>query len=70
MRIGEVARMFSVSTDTLRRLERRRGLTPKRDWAGQRRYSPEDIERLRLVLFPSPENEQVRAMPNSSRRVS
>jgi DNA-binding transcriptional MerR regulator len=53
MRIGQVAQMLDVSTDTIRRVEKRRGVTPTRDWAGQRRYSADDVERLRSALFPS-----------------
>jgi DNA-binding transcriptional MerR regulator len=53
MRIGQVARVLAVSVDTIRRVEKRGGVTPTRDWAGQRRYSTDDVERLRSALFPS-----------------
>lgn len=52
MRIGEFAKTLGISRDTIRRLERRRIITPSRDWAGHRRFTPEDLARLREVLYP------------------
>jgi len=51
MRIGELAKKLGVSPDTIRRLERRGVLVPDRDWAGHRRFSEADLERLRKELF-------------------
>ena len=51
MRIGQVAHALGISRDTIRRLERRGIVLPKRDWAGQRRFCDTDVERLRAVLF-------------------
>ena len=51
MRIGKAAKALGVSADTIRRLERRGQITADRDWAGHRRFSEEDLQRLRLVLF-------------------
>ena len=50
LRIGEVARRTGVSPDTLRHYERH-GLIPKpkRTAAGYRMYSPDVIERVRLI---------------------
>ena len=50
LRIGEVARRTGVSPDTLRHYERQ-GLIPKpkRTAAGYRMYSPDVIERVRLI---------------------
>ena len=52
MRIGGVASAIRVSRDTLRRLERKGVVTPLRDRVGHRRYSEEDIQRIRTALFP------------------
>lgn len=54
MRIGDVAKQLRVSTDWLRRLERR-GDLPKahRDRNGHRRYTPQQVEVIRASLFPS-----------------
>ena len=51
MRIGELAKRLGISRDTIRRLERRGLLAPKRDWAGHRRFTEADLERIRNVLF-------------------
>ena len=51
MRIGVVAKILGVSCDTIRRLERRGLVKPGRDWAGHRRFSPNDLEQLRDMLF-------------------
>ncbi len=51
MRIGDIARALGVSRDTIRRLERRGLITAERDWAGHRRFSPTDLERVRTFLF-------------------
>lgn len=52
MRIGDAARQLGVHPDTLRNMERRGLFTPARDWSGQRRYSAEDLDKLRAQLFP------------------
>lgn len=51
MRIAEFARSLGVSTDTVRRLERRGLLRSKRDWAGHRRFTATDLKRARATLF-------------------
>lgn len=51
MRIGEVARLLSISKDTLRRWERQGLISPTRDWTNARRYQPEDVERLKVLCF-------------------
>ena len=50
LRIGEVARRAGISPDTLRHYERH-GLIPKpkRTAAGYRMFSPDVIERVRLI---------------------
>ncbi len=50
MRSGELARLVGVSTDTLRHYERLKLLpAPARTSGGYRNYSPESVERVRLI---------------------
>lgn len=49
--IGDVVRVTGVDAPTLRRWETHYGLLrPQRTMGGQRRYRPEDVERIRAVL--------------------
>ncbi|HLG44081.1 MAG TPA: MerR family transcriptional regulator [Nitrospirales bacterium] len=54
-KISEAARQVKASAWTLRALERRGLFQARRDWTGARRYSQEDIQKLREILFPSAE---------------
>jgi len=54
-KISEAARQVKASAWTLRALERRGLFRARRDWTGARRYSEEDIQKLRAILFPAPE---------------
>lgn len=58
LRISEAAQRVKASVWTLRALERRGLFRARRDWAGARRYSEEDIQRLRVLLFPQAEGER------------
>lgn len=52
MRIIDVAQQLGISADWLRRLERKGRIPPaKRDINGHRRYTEEDVKRLRAVIF-------------------
>ena len=51
MRIGEFSQELGVSPDTVRRLEKRGLLIAQRDWAGHRRFDPDDVARVRALLF-------------------
>ena len=53
MRVGSFARELGFSAEWIRRMERE-GKIPcaPRDLNGHRRYRPEDVERLRKLLFP------------------
>jgi MerR family transcriptional regulator/heat shock protein HspR len=53
LRITEAAQRVGCHPDTLRTLERQGLIHPRRDRAGARRYSEEDIERLRELMFPA-----------------
>ena len=53
MRVREAARLLKISADWLRELEKRGKIPPvTRDMNGCRRYSDEDIIRLRRILYP------------------
>ena len=55
MRISKAAQECGVSADLIRRLERAGLLPPAtRDLNGHRRYSADDIRRLRAVVIPDP----------------
>ncbi|MBI3455464.1 MAG: MerR family transcriptional regulator [Candidatus Rokubacteria bacterium] len=54
MRIRELARQLGCSPEWLKRLERTGSIPPaSRDLRGHRRYGPEDVERIRAILFSS-----------------
>ena len=54
MRCAGVARELGISADWVRRAEREGKIPPvRRDLHGHRRFRPEDVERLRQILFPS-----------------
>jgi 2-hydroxychromene-2-carboxylate isomerase len=55
-RTNDVARAVGIHPSTVRRFDKRGLLVPKRSWAGHRRYSPEDLVRLRELvgLTPAP----------------
>jgi len=54
MRIAAVARELGFSADYLRSLEKAGRIPPApRDINGHRRFLPEDVDRLRSVLFPN-----------------
>lgn len=52
LKITEAARQLGVHPDTLRNLERRGLIRVQRDWSGARRYSADDVNRLRALLYP------------------
>jgi DNA-binding transcriptional MerR regulator len=54
MRIAEFAKALGVSPATLRRLERRGMIRPRRDWTGARRFTETDLARTRELLFEGP----------------
>ena len=67
MRIGGAAKRHGASTSWLRKLERQ-GKIPRaaRDRNGHRRYTPEDIERIRQVIYPSDEANDGASTPTST----
>ena len=53
--IREAARRAGLAPGTLRGLDRKGLLTPRRDWNGTRVYTPDDIARLRDLAGLGPE---------------
>ena len=52
MRIGDAARRVGISPTTLKRLEKRGLIRVRRDRSGQRRYTIDDIQRIRELYYP------------------
>ena len=52
MRIGDAARRMGISPTTLKRLEKRGLIRVRRDRSGQRRYTIDDIQRIRELYYP------------------
>ncbi|MBI3768218.1 MAG: MerR family transcriptional regulator [Deltaproteobacteria bacterium] len=50
MRIGKAAERVGIHVSTVRRLEGRGLIQPRRDWAGHRRFTEADVERLRQLV--------------------
>ena len=53
MRIGDAARRVGISPTTLKRLEKRGLIRVRRDRSGQRRYTIDDIQRIRELYYPA-----------------
>ena len=52
MRIGEAAHQVGISPTTLKRLEQRGLIHPRKDRNGQRRYTAHDIAVIRALYYP------------------
>ena len=52
MRITAAARALGISISTLKRLEHQGVIQVQRDWNGDRRYSAEDVQRIRAIYYP------------------
>jgi len=52
MRIGDAARRVGISPTTLKRLEQRGLIQPRKDRNGQRRYTEDDIATIRALYYP------------------
>lgn len=64
MRIGDAARALGVSRDTIRRLEVRADLAPRRDWAGHRRFTEDDLKTIRGLLYQIGEKQLPDVLPD------
>jgi DNA-binding transcriptional MerR regulator len=49
MRIAQAAQQVGISPTTLKRLEKRGLIHPRKDCNGQRRYTIDDIQRIRAL---------------------
>ena len=52
MRITQAAQQVGISISTLKRLEKRGLIHPRKDRNGQRRYTIDDIQRIRALYYP------------------
>ena len=55
VRISQAAQGVGMHASTLRRLEKFGLITPRRTWAGHRRFSEADLARLRILAGSAPE---------------
>ena len=53
MRIAQAAQQLGLSPSTLKRLEKRGLIHPRKDRNGQRRYTIDDIQRIRALYYPA-----------------
>ena len=51
IRISEASKRLGVHPSTLRNLEKRGTITIRRDWAGWRIFSEQEIKRIEAILF-------------------
>jgi DNA-binding transcriptional MerR regulator len=61
MRIAQAAQQVGISPSTLKRLEKRGLIHPRKDRNGQRRYTIDDIQAIQALYYP--------AAPEPGRRV-
>ena len=52
MRIAQAAQQVGISPTTLKRLEQRGLIQPRKDRNGQRRYTEDDIATIRALYYP------------------
>ena len=67
MRIGDAARQMGISPTTLKRLEKRGLIRVRRDRSGQRRYTIDDIQRIRELYYPAAPEPARRALDAADR---
>jgi len=53
MRIAQADQQLGISPTTLKRLEKRGLIYPRKDCNGQRRYTIDDIQRIRALYYPA-----------------
>ena len=51
MRIAQAAQQVGISPTTLKQLEKRGLIHPRKDRNGQRRYTIDDIQRIRALYY-------------------
>jgi DNA-binding transcriptional MerR regulator len=52
MRVAQATQRLGISPSTLKRLEKRGLIHPRKDRNGQRRYTIDDIQRIRALYYP------------------
>ena len=57
MRVGDFCKVLGIHRSTILRLEARGVIKSKRDWAGHRRYTDEDIRRVEGLLYQNGDQE-------------
>ena len=67
MRIARAAQLLELSTSTLKRLEKRGLIHPRKDRNGQRRYTIDDIQRIRELYYPAAPEPARRALDAADR---
>jgi len=67
MRIARAAQLLGLSTSTLKRLEKRGLIHPRKDCNGQRRYTIDDIQRIRALYYPAAPEPARRALDADDR---
>ena len=67
MRIAQAAHQVGLSPTTLKRLEQRGLIHPRKDRNGQRRYTDRDIATIRALYYP-PAPAATTAAPDTAAR--
>ena len=62
MRITQAARQAGLSISTLKRLEKRGLIHPRKDCNGQRRYTIDDIQRIQALYYQTAPEPAKRAL--------
>ena len=67
MRITQAAQQVGISPTTLKRLEQRGLIHPRKDRNGQRRYTDRDIEAIQVLYYPAAPEPARRALDADDR---
>jgi DNA-binding transcriptional MerR regulator len=67
MRIARAAQLLGLSPSTLKRLEKRGLIRVRKDRNGQRRYTIDDIQRIRALYYPAAPEPARRALDADDR---
>jgi DNA-binding transcriptional MerR regulator len=67
MRIAQAAQQLGLSPSTLKRLEKRGLIRVRKDRNGQRRYTIDDIQRIRALYYPAAPEPARRALDAEDR---
>jgi DNA-binding transcriptional MerR regulator len=67
MRITQAAQQVGLSISTLKRLEKRGLIHPRKDRNGQRRYTIDDIQEIQVLYYPAAPEPARRALDADDR---